>query len=181
MPPWEEGIFRAINDFTHRFERGLWPLQQLGKALMIPVGALILWWLCRSWRPPLTLLIVSTLLGWGAANVIREIVGRDRPGSLLDDVRLGYDVPLSGVAFPSGHAIVVFTLIVVLAPYVTPRTVAAMAGLAIAVMVVRVYVGAHMPLDVVGGAGFGIVVGSVVNLIAGTNDRRGVELRPQHG
>ncbi len=40
-------------------------------------------------------------------------------------------------------------------------------SLAVAVALTRIYVGAHMPLDVIGGAGYGVVVGSVVNLAVG--------------
>lgn len=34
-------------------------------------------------------------------------------------------------------------------------------------MILRIYTGAHLPLDVIGGAGLGVAVGGVVNLALG--------------
>lgn len=168
-PPadWEVEIFRALNGLPHDYERALWGIQQLGMALTVPIGAIVLWRLAHSWRPSLTLLGLAGALGWGAANIVREVVGRARPGSLLADVQLGYDVPAVGPSFPSGHAIVVTMLATVLMPYVSNRIRVAMVLLAITVAVARLYVGAHMPLDVAAGAAYGVGVGAMVNLAAG--------------
>ena len=42
-----------------------------------------------------------------------------------------------------------------------------MAVLAVAVCLARVYVGAHLPLDIVGGAALGLAVGGAVRLMLG--------------
>lgn len=180
-PAWERALFRALNDLSHRFELATWPIQQLGMALAVPVGTVALARLSRSWRPPAALLATSIVLGWVVANLVREFVRRERPSSLLEGVQLGYDVPEAGPAFPSGHAIVMCALLVALAPYLRMPTVATMAALAAAAMACRIYVGAHMPLDVLGGAGYGVAVGGLANLAAGTNHRSRVELRVRNG
>lgn len=168
-PPasWEVDVFRALNGLPRRAEWLLWPAQQAGMALAIPVGAVLLWFLVRHWRPPITLLAGGIVFGWGAAKLIKERVDRGRPGSMLADVSYGYDVPVDGYGYPSGHAVVVFTLAVVFSPYL-PRWLRWLAyAFAALVGLTRVYVGAHMPLDVIGGAAFGLVIGSLVNLVAG--------------
>jgi undecaprenyl-diphosphatase len=40
------------------------------------------------------------------------------------------------------------------------------------VLVGRLYVGAHLPLDLIGGAALGIAAGSAANLIVGVPDAR---------
>lgn len=171
-PPaaWEIDVFRAVNDLPRQAEWALWPLQQAGMALAIPAGAVVLWFIVRHWRPPATLVIGGIVFGWGVAKVIKQFVGRTRPGSLLDDVSFGFDVPMDGLGYPSGHAVVALTLAVVFSPYLPRWLRWIVYGFAAAVCFSRVYMGAHMPLDVIGGAAFGVIIGSLVNLAAGLRE-----------
>ena len=69
--------------------------------------------------------------------------------------------------FVSGHAAVVTVLVCVLLPHVRPRLRGALVSLALLVALIRVYVGAHLPLDVVGGAALAVAVAAVVHLCLG--------------
>jgi len=168
-PPteWEVSVFRWANDLPRQAEWVLWPFQQAGMALAIPAGAIVLFFIVRHWRPPVTLVAGGIVFGWAGAKLIKEIVGRGRPSALLADVSLAYEVPTTGIGFPSGHAVVVSTLATVFSPYVPRWLRWTLYGLGVVVAFSRVYVGAHMPLDVIGGAAFGIIIGSVVNLVSG--------------
>ncbi len=168
-PPaqWEIDLFRAINDLPKQAEWVLWPFQQAGMALAVPVGAVILYFLVRHWRPPVTLLAGGIVFGWGAAKVIKSIVDRGRPEALLDEVKAGFEGLPDGLGFPSGHAVVVFTLGVAFSPYLPRWARWLVYGFGVAVIFSRMYVGAHMPLDMIGGAAFGILIGSAVNLVSG--------------
>ena len=68
------------------------------------------------------------------------------------------------LGYPSGHAAVAGALTVVVAAHLGRRWAVAALVLGVAVLLGRMYVGAHLPLDVVGGAALGAVSGSLVNL-----------------
>nr|WP_243851375.1 phosphatase PAP2 family protein [Modestobacter marinus] len=99
-------------------------------------------------------------------DVLKELVARERPGATVPGAVLR-DVPSAGLSFPSGHAVIAFGIVVLLAPHLRRRWVATALVLALLNSVSRVYLGAHAPLDVLGGAAAGIAVGSVLNLVVG--------------
>ena len=67
------------------------------------------------------------------------------------------------LGFPSGHAAVAAALTAVVAAHLSRRWL--IIALGSAVILGRLYVGAHLPLDVVGGVALGAVAGSAVNLV----------------
>ena len=175
-PAWEIEIFRTLNELPRQWEGLLWPLQQAGMAMAVPAAAVALWFVVRHWRPPVVLVAGGIVFGWATAKLIKRLVDRARPGNLLEDVRFGFDVPADGLGYPSGHAVVAFTLALVFSPYIPRWLRWVLYGFAFAVCFSRVYMGAHLPLDVVGGAAFGVLIGSAVNLVAGLRRDR---VRPE--
>ena len=135
--------------------------------LAVPVAAFVLWRLIRDWKAPAGLLVGGIGLGWGVTKILKELVDRGRPTDLFDDVERGFGAPSSGLGFPSGHAVVVVIIAVVLSPYLRRWQRWALFGLALATCVARVITTAHMPLDVLGGAAYGALIGSLVNLVVG--------------
>jgi undecaprenyl-diphosphatase len=162
----EESAFRAINDLPQALYPVLWPFQQLGALLVGPVvavGALI----ARKYRLAAAVL-VATLLKLVTERVVKALVSRERPGSSIGaDIELRGDVSATGESFVSGHAVLVAALAALVAPYLPGRWKVLPWVIVGLVMLTRVYVGAHNPLDVICGAGLGVAIGSCLNLVFG--------------
>ena len=90
------------------------------------------------------------------------LVVRQRPGTSQTGAVLRGDVPESGPSFPSGHVILVAAVGCVVTPSLQVGWWWVPGVLIVLVMVGRVYVGAHNPLDVTAGLGTGLLLGGVL-------------------
>ncbi len=164
VPASEAAVFRAVNGVDVLPFVLVWPVMQLGNVLVVPASALVAAAL-RHWRLAVGLLLAGagTYL---AAKGIKDVVVRGRPDGLLTDVVLR-GAAARGRGFLSGHAAVAVTVLTVAWPWLRRRGRIAGVVLATAVCLARVHVAAHLPLDVVGGVGLGLMVGSLVLLVVG--------------
>lgn len=161
----ETAAFRVLNGHTVLPFVVVWPVMQLGNFLAVPAAALAAAVL-RRWRLSVELLLAGAGVYLLAKYVVRRIVVRGRPDSLLGDVVIR-GAAAGGRGFVSGHAAVVTSLLVVAWPWLGRRGRIAGSVAAAAVCLARVHVGAHLPLDVVGGAALGLAVGGAVRLALG--------------
>ena len=134
----------------------VWPVMQLGNVLVVPVTAAVAaafrrWWLAAE-------LLVAGAGTYLLAKVVKGLVPRGRPDGLLSDVVIRGAGP-HGRGFVSGHAATLAALATVAWPWLGRRGRIAVVVVVVVVCLTRVYVGAHLPLDVVGGAGLGLAVG----------------------
>jgi undecaprenyl-diphosphatase len=95
---------------------------------------------------------------------LRDWIGRRRPPLVYPEPKPLVHVPHSG-SFPSGHASIAFACATVLA-WRVPRLRAPAFVLAAAIAWSRVYDGVHWPLDVLGGAVFGVLVAIALLMLA---------------
>ncbi|MGH2791789.1 MAG: phosphatase PAP2 family protein [Actinomycetota bacterium] len=173
---WEAGPFEVMNRLPDLLFWPLWPVMQLGNLLAVPVlaiGALLF----RRWRLAAGLAIAG-LACWILGKVVKDFVGRGRPGALLEDVILR-NSHAGGGGYVSGHAAVVFALATVLHPYLSLRWRIVSWTLATLVSLARIYVGAHLPLDCIGGAALGCAIGLIVLLVMRATESRPAAARPQ--
>lgn len=95
------------------------------------------------------------------------MVGRGRPFDFAPETNLRLGTETDGSrGFISGHAAVSFAVASVVSDRMGPKLGVAAYGVAIVASLSRVYVGAHLPLDIVGGAAFGILVGEIAEVVA---------------
>ena len=162
---WEVDLFRAVNDLPGWLYGPLWPFQQAGNLVVGPAVAAIAA-ILRRWRLAAAALLV-TVLKLVLERAVKEVVERERPGTTVGDVEARGDVSSSGLSFVSGHAVLVTALAVIVLPYLRGRWKVVPPVVVLLVLLTRVYVGAHNPLDVVGGAGLGLLIGAFGNLLLG--------------
>jgi len=160
---WEVAIFQAVNGLPGSLRPLLWVLNQYGTAITIPVATVVAL-AFRRWVLAAALAI-SGVTVYVLAKVIKGYVGRGRPSALIENVVEREPFSPESLGYPSGHAAVAWAItIIVLAFMGRPwRRVAIV--LAIVVPVVRMYVAAHLPLDLIGGAAVGVFVASAVSLV----------------
>jgi undecaprenyl-diphosphatase len=160
----EEDLFRLANDLPTALFPAFWVVMQAGNVLAVGVAAAVVAATRRFW---LAFNLAVTGIGvWLLAKWIKDEVGRGRPAALLDGVHIrgGQD---SGLGFVSGHAAVAVAIATLIIPYLPRRLRWAAVLVAALVCVSRLYVGVHLPLDVVGGAALGWAAGSLVHLLLG--------------
>jgi glycosyltransferase 2 family protein len=169
VPDWERSVFHAINDLPGALYRPLWPFQQLGALAVGPIVALVAAVL-RRFRLAAAVL-TATVAKLVFERVVKGMASRQRPGtSIGSDVHLRGDVSAVGESFVSGHAVLVTAIAVLVTPYLTGRWKVVPWVIVALVMITRVYVGAHNPLDVLCGAGLGLAIGGTINIVLGARD-----------
>src|SRR4051794_10294614 len=136
---------------------------QFGSALIVliaPVIALV----ARRVRLAAALAIAG-VGAYSVSKVAKDLFMRPRPVYFLDVVHIRPGSTTTGSGYPSGHSSVAFALATVLCLWVGPRLrpakTAALLVIAALVAFGRVYVGAHLPLDVIGGAALGTLIGAL--------------------
>jgi len=162
--PAEARVFRVINRLPGWLYWILWLPMQLGNLVVGCAAGVVV----ALWKGDLGIavaVVVATIVKLVVERIVRRemaayLTVRQRPGtSEADAILRGGDVPRSEMSFPSGHVILVAGISGLLAmslewqyawiPWLC-------AGL---VMLGRVYVGAHNPLDVTAGLGAGLLIG----------------------
>ena len=121
--------------------------------------------LCVLWRRwvVLGLTIVAVALADASATGLKAAFDRERPPERYAEPDALVSVPDSG-SFPSGHAATSFAAATILS-FALPRVAPILVVLAAAVGFSRVYVGVHYPLDIVGGAGLGVLIAIALRLL----------------
>ncbi|MFD6566157.1 lysylphosphatidylglycerol synthase domain-containing protein [Micromonospora profundi] len=164
VPPWERDLFALLNHLPAGLTPVLGLVLQLGSypAVFVTAAAAAL---ARRIGTAWNLLLAGNLAYW-LAVAVKAAVARQRPAALLTDVVLREAI--SGrFGYPSGHVAVATALALVAARACGPRWHRAAWVVIGLVAVARIYVGAHLPVDVVGGFLVGWLAVCLTRLVVG--------------
>ncbi|HET9560397.1 MAG TPA: phosphatase PAP2 family protein [Actinomycetota bacterium] len=167
----EAALFRVVNELSLPGWTwpGVWLVMQLGVIGAVPLVA-VLALVTRRLRLALDAVLAAGSI-YLIAKLVKEFVQRGRPQTLLDDVNI-LGEPARGLGYVSGHSAVAVALATVASPYLGRRARRVAWVLAGCVCLARMYVGSHLPFDVVGGAALGWAAGSLVLFVLGAPDPR---------
>jgi undecaprenyl-diphosphatase len=130
------------------------------KNFSVVLGVLAVWVLWRERKAGVAFLVfiglTLALTDQFSSALLKNWVGRIRPCHVLADVRMLTDCNTS-YSFPSSHAVNIFAAAFFLAQPLK-RFSPLIFAIAAAVGYSRVYIGIHYPLDVIGGAGIGLLI-----------------------
>lgn len=161
----EEAVFHAINGLPDFLQAPVW-LFQIPGILVFPLLVALVALLLRRYRLAAAMALSVPIKLLLERRVVKVLVERQRPGTSISDAILR-DASPTGLSFPSGHAVLAFALAGLLAPYLGRNGKLVVYSLAALNGVARIYLGAHNPLDIVGGAGLGIAIAGALNLVFG--------------
>jgi len=153
-----------------------WPTRlgegQLTLSLLIP--AILFFGKKKSFQCVSATGMAVLMVSW-LSPALKAFFHRPRPHIYWGHVNVIFSKPLNG-AFPSGHTAIIFSIAFILNHYY-PQKMRWAYALAAWVAITRVYVGAHYPTDLVGGAVFGVACGWFACWLIASIERRNAKIQ----
>jgi glycosyltransferase 2 family protein len=162
VAPCEAEAFRAVNLLSDSLYPAAWMVMQLGALGAAPATAAVAG-LAHD-RALARRLLADGTATWALSKLVKRLVRRPRPATLIPDARCR-GRQAAGLGYLSGHAGVAAAMAAAAFPRLDRTGRAVVLGVAPVVGLTRVYVGAHLPLDILGGAALGLTVDAALALV----------------
>ena len=147
----EEKSFYAVYglpDFLYPF---MFVLTQLGSVYVF--GALLAAYVFKQHYQVVVRLLLTGTLAYLLAGFAKSVWGRSRPHEFFSDVlTLDY---FQGAGFPSGHVALATAVALTIGHYLPRKYHWIVVAWIVGVAVSRLYLGVHLPLDIIGGFAIG--------------------------
>jgi len=165
---WDQSLQRRLNQVPSWASSVLTPLSKVFSPLGISLALVLIVASCvlRVRSPwPVAFGGLGAGLAWLGATVAKAVADRPRPYESVPGTVLR-QMHAHASSFPSSHTAAAFGLALALLPFL-PRP-AGVVALVYAFFVAwsRIYLGVHFPLDVLGGAGIGLMAGGLVLVLS---------------
>jgi len=155
----EVRVFRWANGADDRLRTPVRAVMQAGTFITVPAVAAVAFVAGR--RSLAFRVLLAGTAAWFGAKAIKPYGGRERPYAVLGEgVRIRERIE-GDLGWVSGHAAVSTTLALVLADDLPGWAAPILAAIAATTGYGRMYVGAHLPQDIAGGAGLGMVIAAI--------------------
>jgi undecaprenyl-diphosphatase len=162
----ERDVFESINHLSNVLSGPVQAAMLFGVFAAIPVTAIVAI-IFRRFRLA-TVLLAAGCLAYALAKLAKPVVDAGRPLAFLPNTDvIVRGAVAQGLGYPSGHSAVSAALAFAALPYLNGRYRWLILLIPLVVGFARIYVGAHLPLDVIGGWAIGVGSAFIVHLIAG--------------
>jgi glycosyltransferase 2 family protein len=159
LPAYEVALFRRVNGASDRIRVPVRTIMQAGTFGTVPAVSVLAWLFGRN-RLAASLAVGGTI-AWVGAKVAKPFGGRQRPKAVLPDIATRE--PIQGdLGWVSGHTAVATTIAFIASEELPGPSRPVLLGIVGTVGFGRMYVGAHLPHDVLGGAGLGMMISAVI-------------------
>jgi membrane-associated phospholipid phosphatase len=166
LSDWEARLFRTVNNTPGWVSVACWLPMQVGAGASPVVAGVAL--ATRSSTRAAAFSVTTIGIGaWLAAKYAKRLIKRARPAAYLDNVVVRPGGTARGAGYVSGHAAVATALTVGLWPVLSAPARTGAVVLVALVGFARMQNGSHLPLDVAGGVGLGLVFGALATRRSG--------------
>lgn len=169
----ERPLFEFVNSMPDALHGLMLAVTQFGG-----LGGLLFWmglaWFLVNKRGALSVALTG-FIAWTMAKVAKAFFGRGRPGDVLEQINLFTGETFGGFGYPSGHAAFSAACATILYYQIPKRYRKYILIIVFLVGVSRMYLGAHFPLDIVGGWALGAYIGSITAMLIGIS-RKGISI-----